>query len=89
MESTNMEVILASQAHQVPQVGWPHNDPVTIAKHVNINPRGAILFVIKFKFFILNIKLNIDNKAILVNEANPIQAYGTWTYIILTLSPCK
>ena len=89
MESTNIEVILASQAHQVPQVGWPHNDPVIIAKQVNKSPIGAILLVIKFKFFILKIKLNIDNRAILVNEAKPIQADGTCTYIILTLSPCK
>ena len=73
----------------MPHVGCPHNDPVIIAKQVNNNPMGAMLFVIKFKFFILKIKFNIDNKAMLVNEAKPIQADGTCTYIILTLSPCK
>ena len=31
----------------------------------------------------------IDNKAMQVKEAKPIHADGTWTYIILTLSPCK
>ena len=34
-------------------------------------------------------EVRIDNKAIHVNEAKLIQAEGTWTYIILTLSPCK
>ena len=69
--------MLASQAHQVPQVGRPHIDPVIIAKQVNKSPMGAILFVIKFKFFILKIKLSADNKAITVNEAKPIHADGT------------
>ena len=61
----------------MPHVGCPHNDPVIIAKQVNNNPMGAMLFVIKFKFFILKTKLYIDNTAILVNEARPIQADGT------------
>ena len=84
-----MDVNLASHAHQVPQVGCPHNDPVTIAKQVNIRPNGAILLVIIIKFFVLKIKLAIESKAMQVKEAKPIQAEGTWTYIILTLSPCK
>ena len=37
-------LILASQTHQVPQVGWPQIDPVIIAKHVNKKPIGAIHF---------------------------------------------
>jgi hypothetical protein len=72
-----MDVNLASHAHQVPQVGCPHNDPVIIAKQVNINPIGAILLVIIIKFFVLKIKLDIESKAMQVKEANPIQAEGT------------
>ena len=89
MARTNIDVILASHAHQVPHVGCPHIEPVIIAKQVNINPIGAILLVIKFKFFNLKIKLIIDKNAINVYELSPIQAAGTWTYIILTLSPCR
>ena len=84
-----IDVNLASQTHHVPHVGCPHNEPVTIAKQVNINPRGAILLVINVKFFILKIKFAIDNKAMQVKDARPIHAEGTCTYIILTLSPCK
>lgn len=72
-----MDVNLASHAHQVPQVGCPHNDPVIIAKQVNINPNGAILLVIIIKFFVLKIKLPIESKAMQVKEAKPIQAEGT------------
>ena len=84
-----MDVNLASQAHQVPQVGFPHNEPVIIAKNVNNNPIGAILFEIKFKLFIFSKKVKNERKAIQVKEAKLIQAEGTCTYIILTLSPCK
>jgi len=63
--------------HQVPQVGCPHNDPVTIAKQVNNNPNGAMLLVIIIKFFVLKIKLAIESKAMHVKEAKPIQAEGT------------
>ena len=38
-----MEVILASQAHQVPQVGLPQIDPVTNAIILKTNPDGAKL----------------------------------------------
>jgi hypothetical protein len=72
-----MDVNLASHAHQVPQVGCPQNDPVTIAKQVNINPNGAILLAINIKFLVLKIKLAKDNKAIQIKEAKPIQADGT------------
>ena len=64
-------------------------EPVTIAMQVNIKPIGAILFVINFKFLILNIKFKIDKMAIQLKEARLIQAAGTCTYIILTLSPCR
>ena len=45
-----MEVIRASHAQKVPQVGWPHIAPVTIAMHVKTKPIGARLFVINVKF---------------------------------------
>ena len=82
-----IEVILASQAQKVPQVGLPHIEPVTNAIHVNIKPIGAILLVINVRFLILKMKLIIDNNAMQVKEARPIHAAGTCTYIILTLSP--
>src|SRR5262245_18716466 len=33
-----VDVVLASQTHQVPQVGRPHSEPVTRARKVNIAP---------------------------------------------------
>tara|TARA_B110001450_G_C17197896_1_gene310141 strand:+ start:234 stop:458 length:225 start_codon:yes stop_codon:yes gene_type:complete len=72
-----IDVNLASHTHHVPQVGCPHKDPVTIARQVNINPKGAILLVIKVRFLILKTKLAIDKKAIQVKEAKPIHADGT------------
>jgi hypothetical protein len=50
---------------------------VTIAKQVNINPNGAMLFVIRVMFLILKIKFAIDSRAIQVKEAKPIHADGT------------
>ena len=50
MQSINIEVILASHAHQVPQVGLPHIDPVTKAIILNIKPDGAKLFAIVKKY---------------------------------------
>ena len=61
----------------MPQVGFPHKDPVIIAKDVNNNPIGAILLQIKFKFFTFAKKVKNDNKAIHVKEARLIQAEGT------------
>ena len=55
---------LASQAHQVPQVGFPQIDPVITAKQVKNKPIGAILLLIIKKFFILKMKLKIDKKNI-------------------------
>ena len=45
-----MDVILASQAHQVPQVGFPQIEPVTNAIILKTKPEGAKLFAIKKKF---------------------------------------
>ena len=68
---------LASQAHQVPQVGFPQIDPVTRAIKVNNIPDGAKLFVIKIKFLFLNIKIKTDKIAISENIPNDIHAEGT------------
>ena len=50
----NIDVILASQAHHVPQVGFPHIAPVTKAIILKINPDGAKLFDIKKSFIFKN-----------------------------------
>ena len=72
-----MEVILASHAHQVPQVGFPQIDPVTKAINVKSIPDGARLFEIKIKFLFLNTKTEKDNNAIVENIPKEIQAAGT------------
>ena len=53
----NIDVILASQAHQVPHVGLPQIEPVTKAIILKTKPDGAKLFEIKKKFLFLNIKI--------------------------------
>ena len=53
MHKINIDVIRASHAHQVPQVGFPQIDPVTKAIILNTKPDGAKLFEIKKKFLIL------------------------------------
>ena len=87
MHNINIEVILASQAHQVPQVGLPQIDPVTKATKLNTNPEGAKLFAIKKNNLFLNIITIIDRTAIKENIPSEIHADGTWTYIIRTESP--
>ena len=77
MQSTNIEVILASQAHHVPQVGLPHMEPVTRAIMLNTNPEGAKLFAIKKKFLILKMYPTIDKKVIAEKIPSEIQAAGT------------
>jgi len=72
-----MDVILASHAHQVPHVGFPHIDPVIKAIMLKINPDGAKLFDIKKKFLFLKIKVPIDKKVIIENMPRAIQAAGT------------
>ena len=72
-----MVFILASQAHQVPQVGLPQIDPVTNAIILKTNPDGAKLLAIKEKFLFLNKKLPKDNNAKIENIPKEIQAAGT------------
>ena len=73
----NIEVILASQAHQVPQVGFPQIEPVTSAIILNTKPDGAKLFAIKKKFLILKMYPKIDKKVIEEKMPSVIQAAGT------------
>ena len=86
--SKSIEVILASQAHQVPQVGFPQIEPVTNAIILNTKPDGARLFVINEKFLFLKTKIPKDKIDIIEKIPREIQADGTCTYIILTLSLC-
>ena len=79
-----MEVIRASQAHQVPHVGLPQIEPVTNAIILKINPEGAKLLAIKKKLFILKIYPLKDKIVIEEKIPKEIQAAGTWTYMILT-----
>ena len=72
-----MDVILASQAHQVPQVGFPQIDPVTNAIMPKTNPDGAKLLEIKVKFLFLKTKLPNDNNAKHENIPSDIHAAGT------------
>ena len=84
-----MEVILGSQAHQVPHVGLPQIEPVTKAIKLKINPDGAKLFDISTKFLFLKIITPRDKKAIIEKIPREIHADGTCTYIILTESLCR
>ena len=79
-----MDVILASHAHQVPQVGLPQIDPVTKETILKTKPEGAKLFEIKKKFLILKIYPITDKNVIEEKIPRQIQEAGTWTYIILT-----
>ena len=83
-----MDVILASHAHHVPQVGFPHIDPVTRAIILNTNPDGAKLLVISEKSLFLKIIIPKDKTDINEKIPSEIQAAGTCTYIILTESLC-
>ena len=59
----NIDVNLASHAHQVPQVGFPHILPVTNAINVNIAPIGAIDFANKLKLGFLKINQQTQERA--------------------------
>ena len=72
-----MDVILASQAHQVPQVGLPQIEPVTKAIILKTKPAGAKLFAINTKDLILKIIIEKDKIAITEKVPRDIQAEGT------------
>ena len=72
-----MDVILASHAHHVPQVGFPHIDPVIRAIILKTNPEGAKLFAIKKKFRNLKMYPTIDKNVIAEKIPSEIQAAGT------------
>ena len=71
-----MDVILASQAHQVPQVGLPQIEPVTKAIILKTKPAGAKLFAINTKDLILKIIIEKDKIAITEKVPRDIQAEG-------------
>ena len=72
-----MDVIRASQAHHVPQVGLPHIDPVTKAIILNTKPDGAKLFAIIMKDLFLKISITNDKIEITEKVPNDIHADGT------------
>ena len=82
-----IDVSLASHAHHIPQVGFPHNEPVTIETNVKIPPTGAKLFAIKGINLTLKIRLEIEAIPINAKDPRAIKDEGTCTYIILTESP--
>ena len=84
----NIDAILASQTHHIPQVGFPHKDPVTMEIKVKIIPVGAKLFAIKGATLILNNKFKTDAIPIRAKHPREMKDDGTCTYIILTESPC-
>ena len=55
-----MDVNLASHTHQIPHVGFPHNEPVTIEIIEKVHPIGAILFANRG----INLILKISEKKI-------------------------
>ena len=82
-----MEVNLASQTHQIPQVGLPQSEPVVIEINEKIHPIGAKLFANNGIILILKIKLAIDANPINPKQPRAINEDGTCTYMILTESP--
>ena len=82
-----MDVNLASHTHQIPHVGFPHNEPVTIEIIEKVHPIGAILFANRGINLILKIRLQMEATPINPKHPKAIKDEGTCTYIILTESP--
>ena len=59
-----MDVMRASQTHQVPQVGLPQMAPVTRAIKVRAAPMGAQAFMATSAIFIFQIRLTAPASAI-------------------------
>ena len=87
MQRINIDVNLASQTHEVPQVGFPQKEPVTIEIKEKTNPIGAKLLFIKERNLILKIMLKMELSPIKPKQPIAIKEDGTCTYIILTESP--
>ena len=66
-----------SHTHQIPHVGFPHIDPVIIARAVNKRPIGAILVQIILKYLILKIKFKIVKNAMDEKQISAIHEDGT------------
>jgi hypothetical protein len=73
----SIDVILASQAHHVPHVGFPQIEPVISAIKLKTKPDGARLFETKKKFLILKIYPIIERKVIDEKIPREIHAAGT------------
>ena len=52
-----MDVNLASQVQKVPQVGWPHIEPVKRDIKEKVKPIGAILLAIRVNTLVFKIKV--------------------------------
>ena len=72
-----VEVNLASHTHQVPQVGFPHMEPLTNANKVKLAPTGAIDLTIIPATFALQTKQMKPNTAIKIYPDCPKIADGT------------
>ena len=79
---------LASQTHQVPHIGLPHNDPVISVNKEKINPTGAMLLPQISANGCFQIKYTAEEIAKEKYKIEASQADGTWIYIILTVSLC-
>ena len=72
-----MDVNLASQTHQTPQVGLPQNAPVTIEINEKMQPIDAKLFANNGINLILKIKLQIEDIPINPKHPRAIKDDGT------------
>ena len=82
-----MDVILASHAHHVPQVGLPHIDPVTKDIKQNINPIGAKDLYIINAFLILKRKFKIVKNPIREKHAKQSRMMGRARTLFLLSYP--
>ena len=84
-----MDVSLASQVQKVPHVGWPHIEPVKSEIKEKVKPIGAMLLAIKVNILVLKTNEINPQMPITAKICRASHDAGTWTYIILTVSPCK
>src|SRR5690349_20342854 len=73
----SVEVVRASQIHQVPQAGLPHNEPVIRATKVNMAPVVASDEAIIDEMRVLNAHPIAAYAAMRMYKNIPIQAAGT------------
>ena len=83
----NVEVILASHCHHVPQVGIPHIEPDTSAINVVMAPMGAIDIIMYADNFTLHTMYTKLQIAMAAYSDWEIKEAGTCKYIILKEFP--